>query len=218
MRSWAGVTQWWQSHYWNSIKVLIIATHDDVIKWKHFPRYWPFVQGIQRSPVNSPHKGQWRGALVFSLICATINGWVNNREGGELWRHCSDSVAELDRNWTYYGIARKVHQLRFSFAFLQRNVIQNVLHVCQRKTWKLWNKIVSFKLLVNKLITKFKSMCFIEHSRSKRINFINLHWYQTWRNISSSIKHSDYIEPIKAHEYPVANADLYVWQTYWGWI
>ena len=28
--------------------------HDDVIKWKHFPRYSPFVRGIQRSPVNSP--------------------------------------------------------------------------------------------------------------------------------------------------------------------
>ena len=44
--------------------------HDDVIKWKHFPRYWPFVEGIHRSPVNSPHKGQWRGAMTFSLICA----------------------------------------------------------------------------------------------------------------------------------------------------
>ena len=32
--------------------------HDDVIKWKHFPRYWSFVRGIHRSPVNSPHKGQ----------------------------------------------------------------------------------------------------------------------------------------------------------------
>ena len=32
--------------------------HDDVIKWKHFPRYWPFVRGIHRSPVNSRHKGQ----------------------------------------------------------------------------------------------------------------------------------------------------------------
>ena len=41
--------------------------HDDVIKWKHFPRYWPFVRGIHRSPVNSPHKGQWRGALMFFL-------------------------------------------------------------------------------------------------------------------------------------------------------
>ena len=39
------------------------------------------------SPVNSPHKGQWRGALMFSLICARINGWINNREAGDLGRH-----------------------------------------------------------------------------------------------------------------------------------
>ena len=58
--------------------------HDDVIKWKHLPRYWPFVRGIHRSPVNSPHKGQWRGALMFSLISAWINGWVNNDEAGDL--------------------------------------------------------------------------------------------------------------------------------------
>ena len=44
--------------------------HDDVIKWKHFPRYWPFMRAIHRSPVNSPHKGQRRGALMFPLICA----------------------------------------------------------------------------------------------------------------------------------------------------
>ena len=44
--------------------------HDDVIKWKHFPRYWPFVRGIHRSPVNSHHKGQWRWAFIFPLICA----------------------------------------------------------------------------------------------------------------------------------------------------
>ena len=60
------------------------STHGDVIKWKHFPRYLPFVRGIQRSPVNSPHKGQWRGALMFSLICVWINGWVNDREAGDL--------------------------------------------------------------------------------------------------------------------------------------
>ena len=62
-------------------------SHDDVIKWKHFPRYWPFVRGIHRSRVNSPHKGQWRGALMFSLIYARMNEWVNNREAGDLRRH-----------------------------------------------------------------------------------------------------------------------------------
>ena len=61
--------------------------HDNVIKWKHFPRYWPFVRGIHRSSVNSPDKGQWRGALMFSLICAWINGWVYNREAGDIRRH-----------------------------------------------------------------------------------------------------------------------------------
>ena len=63
------------------------SLHDDVIKWKHFPRYWPFVRGIHQSPVNSPHKGQWRGALMLSLICVWINGWVNNREAGDLRRY-----------------------------------------------------------------------------------------------------------------------------------
>ena len=50
--------------------------HDDVIRWKHFPRYRPFVRGIHRTQVNSLHKGQWRGALLFSLICAWTNGWI----------------------------------------------------------------------------------------------------------------------------------------------
>ena len=39
------------------------------------------------SLVNSPHKGQWRGALMFALICARINGWVNNGGAGDLRRH-----------------------------------------------------------------------------------------------------------------------------------
>ena len=63
------------------------SNHDDVTKWKHFPRHWPFVREIHRSPVNFPHKGQWRGALMFPLICSWINGWVNNREAGDSRRH-----------------------------------------------------------------------------------------------------------------------------------
>ena len=67
--------------------MVIIKIHDEVIEWKHFPRYWPFVRGIHQSPVNSPHKGQWRGTLMLFLICAWINGWVNNREAGDLRHH-----------------------------------------------------------------------------------------------------------------------------------
>ena len=52
-----------------------------------FSHYWPFVRGFHRSPVNSPHNGQWRGALMFPLILAWINGWVNNRDAGDSRRH-----------------------------------------------------------------------------------------------------------------------------------
>ena len=67
--------------------VVTMLVHDDVIKWKHFPRYWPRARGIHRWAVNSPHKGQWRGALMFSLISAWINSWANNHEAGDLIHH-----------------------------------------------------------------------------------------------------------------------------------
>ena len=86
----ATVTMKSQRNYDKHDKARIIG-HDDVIKWKHFPRYWPFVRGIHRSPVKYPHKGQWRGAMMFCLIRAWINSWVNNCEAGGLRRylaHC----------------------------------------------------------------------------------------------------------------------------------
>ena len=72
------------------------SIHDDVIKWKH-------VRGIHRFPVNSPHKGQWRGALVFSLIC-TLNKRLSKQSLGMwfetpsrwLWRHCNDHQFSWD--------------------------------------------------------------------------------------------------------------------------
>ena len=66
---------------------ILLLNHDDVIKWKHFPRYWPFMRGIHRSPVISPHEGQWRGALMFSLISVWIHGWLNNSKAGVLRRY-----------------------------------------------------------------------------------------------------------------------------------
>ena len=64
----------------------IYIFHDDVIKWKHFSALLAICAGNSPVPVNSPHKGQWRGPLMFSFIYAWINDWVNNREAGDL-RH-----------------------------------------------------------------------------------------------------------------------------------
>ena len=64
--------------------------YDDVMKWKHIPRYWPFVRGINQSPSNSTHKGQWRGALMFSLmIYGCTNGCENNWDAVDVRRHCT---------------------------------------------------------------------------------------------------------------------------------
>ena len=64
-----------------------VDTHDDIIKWKHFPCYWPLVQGIHQSSVNSPHKGHWCGDLMCCLFCACTYGWVNNGDTGDVRCH-----------------------------------------------------------------------------------------------------------------------------------
>ena len=68
--------------------------------WRHqmerFSRYWLFVRGIHRSPVNSPHKGQWRGALIFFYLHLNKrlskhlwSRWFET-PSRSLWRHCND--------------------------------------------------------------------------------------------------------------------------------
>ena len=120
----------------------ILTIHEDVIKWKHFPRYWPFVRGIHRSPVNSPQKGQWRGALMFSLICAWINVWVNNRYAVDLRRHCTHYDVTVMRypyqshkplsktmvaHWRMYG-SSDPNQLNKQRVLMHRHQGWNVRH------------------------------------------------------------------------------------------
>ena len=75
-------------YMFSALCVLVLLAHDDVMKWKHFPRYWSFVRGI--------HKGLWRRALLFSLICTWIIclskqwwGWWFETPSRRLWRHCN---------------------------------------------------------------------------------------------------------------------------------
>ena len=70
--------------------------HDDVIKWKHFPRYWHFVGGIHRSTVDSFHKGQWRGAFVFSLMGAWTSGDLRHHG-----THCDITVMISVRHFLF---------------------------------------------------------------------------------------------------------------------
>ena len=94
-----------------TIQALCTCMNSTFLKswWRHqvetFPRCWPFVRGIHRSSANSPHKGQWRGALMFSLICAWTNGWVNNRYAGDLRCHCAHY--DVTRVWWHQTVVEK---------------------------------------------------------------------------------------------------------------
>ena len=100
--------------------VLSCQAHDDVIKWKPLPRHWPFVRGIHRSPVNSPHKGQWHGALMFALICVWTNVWVNNRKDGDLRYHCTQHyviVMDLLNNLALIWMDSYIHTQSLNIIF-----------------------------------------------------------------------------------------------------
>ena len=122
--------------FWFADDYVVNQLHDDVIKWKHFPRNWPFVREIHRSPMNFLHKGQWREALIFSLIYAWINDWVNNREAGDLrrqyghydvivmmWENHRPLAAVLFSNWHVAQILQCNIQISHKAApFCNRNV------------------------------------------------------------------------------------------------
>ena len=121
--------QHWEQWKWLFGRDCQSCEHDDVIKWKHFPCYRPFVRGNHRSAVNSLHKGQWRGALMFSLICAWIKVAracikscatysINERrdQSGnatyDLWKDTT-AVTKLQKHHLYeFFIVLNINQLR----------------------------------------------------------------------------------------------------------
>ena len=91
----------WRQKYTSEIHLSTVKSwffFDDVIKWKHFPRYWPFVRGIHRSPVNSPHKGTRSFDIFLDL---RLNkrfgkqrwGWWFETSSHPLWRHCNAYIS-----------------------------------------------------------------------------------------------------------------------------
>ena len=139
---------------------LMRQIHDDVIKWKHFSRYWPFVRGIHRSPVNSAHKGQWREALVFSLICAWINGWVNNGEAGDLRHHRThyDVIVMSYEIFCY-------HFIRFCLKSDTNDISKKLLLIKFDFLQNLWNPYELIELISNIIFTVHQC----QHLRVKNV-------------------------------------------------
>ena len=99
-----------------------ILCHDDVIKWKHFPRYWPFVRGIHRSPVTkASHAEFW--CFLWSAPEQTTEQTVN-RDAGDLRRNHShyDVTVITQRERSVGGILLGFH-----------NETNNSVQVCRQK-------------------------------------------------------------------------------------
>ena len=63
--------------------------HDDIIKWKHFPRYWPFVQGIHWSAVISPVFDVFFDLHLNKRLSKQSWGWWFEMLSHPLWCHCN---------------------------------------------------------------------------------------------------------------------------------
>ena len=110
--------------------------------WRHqmetYSAFLAFVREIHRWPVNSPHKGQWRGALMFSLIC-TLNkqlskqswGWWFETPSRSLWRHCNDEYGN-DESTNFYVITTVMI------------ILSRLQSVATGKRWKI---VQSYQLL-----------------------------------------------------------------------
>ena len=138
--------------HWARFMGYAINIHNDVSKWKHFLRYWPSVRGIHRSPVNSP---QWRGVLKFSLICAWINGWVNNPETSDLRRHrahydvtvMTKGIIKKYMQWKLFGQIFKRHRANGGSSIIWSNLSKQPkwhsklipkLFLCEFNIWSVW--------------------------------------------------------------------------------
>ena len=95
--------------------------------------------------MNSPHKGQWREALMFSLICVWINDWVNNRGAGDLRRYRAhyDVIVMKGIRWSYVVYPHKPEYRAFLLVWTlfltNRWVAGDLRHHNPHETSLAWN-------------------------------------------------------------------------------
>ena len=140
--------------------------------------------GIHRSPVNSPHKSQWRGALIFSLICAWINGWVNNREAGDLRRHrAHHEVIVMNRTGNVYLMTSKTPQASISTFSIVWDIWVQCLSHCLSCHYNIevetkWSPVCRRHFKIHFLQRK----CILNHISLKYalagLLAINQHWFK----------------------------------------
>ena len=123
----------------NSFKIAR-SNHQPSACWRHqmetFSALLAICAGNSPAPVNFPHKGQWHGALMFSLICVWINDRVNNREAGDLRRYHSHYDV-IVMYWKYSRMTRSVPLLHMTWLLTSPVHQQSWYLLTWRMTWSL---------------------------------------------------------------------------------
>ena len=145
--------------------------------WRHQMETFSALQALYAGkspvPVNSPHKGQWRGALMFSLICVWMNGWVNIREAGDLRRHRG-----------HYNVNVMLIAATGLVVILKLDSSRRLISLCGIEMWWMTSKNYRAHLLYHtKLCPSFQSH----------------RWIQTWvtvRKPSTRVKIGDFLSRV----------------------
>ena len=122
--------------------------------WRHqmetFAALLALFEGNSLVTGEFPSQSQWRGALMFSLLCAWTNGWANHRDAGDLRRHrVHCGITEMSVNYVIIGFDDRCHLFGAkplfwtntdSIVYLsQRNKLQwKVKKIKTRRIWGIW--------------------------------------------------------------------------------
>ena len=137
--------------------------HEDVIKWKHFPRYWSFAWGIHRSWVNSPQRPVTRSFDAFFDL--RLNKRLSyDREAGDLRRHCA-----------HYDVTVTDTSMRLElWAHLNT---RNATKLCAYFLWENWRwgltSIYIYKQVLNDRLyqCRLSNIVYTLHSCSRILTF-----------------------------------------------
>ena len=137
--------------------------HCDVIKWKHFPRYWPFVQGIVTGEFPAQRPVTRSFDVFFDLH---LNKWLSQQRWGwwfetsscPLWRHGNASISPQSQckhnRWcpdVVEYMAAHVYQSRYqayghwhsiSFVLFDNFNISRIIYGAQYSHWIIFNDFV----------------------------------------------------------------------------
>ena len=135
-----------------------------------------------RSLVNPPYKGQWRGALLFSLICA---GWTND------WVNCRDASRMIFASLNIMSVAKiyifrpGIYSIDFTWCTSPVIIVSRYASYVHFNTWlRAINTLFSWgsKVTINNWVgaISFRNLIQINGSEtfSFIINSIFLVWYK----------------------------------------